>query len=279
LAWQYETSDVTVSGFIIYRSGGPLLSLGKRTAIERVPIDTVAGMISTYLDTDIAEEYTYTYGIVAYNISGATSDSGLVGGPSEVSITAPLKTPTGLTGVAQPTGKVSLAWTNNSTALAGFIIQRSKNSTTDYTEIARIGKDSTVYNDSNIQNSVQYYYRIAAYKNSLQSHSSNEISVIGDVTGISNLVLGIPDEFQLCQNFPNPFNPTTKIRFGLPTESTISITIYNILGAEVMTIFTGFRRAGYHEVVFNAGSLPSGMYVYQLRAGEFIQTKKMVLLK
>ena len=90
----------------------------------------------------------------------------------------------------------------------------------------------------------------------------------------------IPKEFQLYQNYPNPFNPTTKISFDLPKDVRISIVIYDILGREVTKIINNeFRTAGKYITEFNASALSSGIYFYQIRAGEFIQAKKMLLVK
>ncbi|MCH7974393.1 MAG: T9SS type A sorting domain-containing protein, partial [Bacteroidetes bacterium] len=90
---------------------------------------------------------------------------------------------------------------------------------------------------------------------------------------------GIPTEFNLIQNFPNPFNPSTTIYYGLPEESSVKITIYDVLGNEVMVYSEDNQEAGYHSVEFDATVLPSGIYFYQLQAGSFVEIKKMVLLR
>ena len=83
----------------------------------------------------------------------------------------------------------------------------------------------------------------------------------------------------LQQNFPNPFNPTTTIGFGIQNESNVKITILNAIGEEVAVVLNEEKDAGYHKVEFNAASLPSGVYFYQLKAGSFVETKKMILMK
>ena len=89
----------------------------------------------------------------------------------------------------------------------------------------------------------------------------------------------IPTEFSLSQNFPNPFNPTTNIKFGLPKESNVTLKIYNVLGQEVATLVNNVMSAGFHTVDFNATQLSSGMYIYRIEAGDFVQVKKMLLMK
>ena len=88
-----------------------------------------------------------------------------------------------------------------------------------------------------------------------------------------------PANYNLEQNFPNPFNPSTTIRFSLPESGNVRLEIFNILGEKVQTLLNGFGNAGIYKIEFNAGNLPSGIYFYQLQAGSFVETKKMVLLK
>ncbi|MGB5893268.1 MAG: T9SS type A sorting domain-containing protein, partial [Ignavibacteriaceae bacterium] len=88
-----------------------------------------------------------------------------------------------------------------------------------------------------------------------------------------------PYSFNLDQNFPNPFNPTTSIRFSLPSERFISLTVYDVLGSEIVTLVNEEKPAGEYEVEFNSKGLTSGIYFYQLKVGKFIETKKMILLK
>lgn len=92
-------------------------------------------------------------------------------------------------------------------------------------------------------------------------------------------VVEIPTEFSLSQNFPNPFNPTTNIKFGLPNEANVTLRIFNILGEEVATLVNKVMPAGFHTVSFDASGLTSGLYIYRIEAGSFVQVKKMMLMK
>ena len=94
----------------------------------------------------------------------------------------------------------------------------------------------------------------------------------------------IPTKFSLHDNFPNPFNPSTTIRFDLPIATKINLTIYNMLGQKVKTLKNSQLSAGYHSVNWNATNdqgfpVSAGMYFYQIRTNEFVKTKKMLLLK
>ena len=89
----------------------------------------------------------------------------------------------------------------------------------------------------------------------------------------------IPKSFTLHQNYPNPFNPITTLRYDLPQESDVTLTIYDITGRMVQTLVNELQQSGMKKVIWNASDVSSGVYIYQIQAGDFRQTKKMVLLK
>ena len=89
----------------------------------------------------------------------------------------------------------------------------------------------------------------------------------------------LPKSFDLSQNFPNPFNPSTIISYSLPSSSDVKLIIYNSIGQAIKVLENGFKNAGNYSVNFNASDIPSGIYFYKLEAGQFSQIKKMILLK
>lgn len=88
-----------------------------------------------------------------------------------------------------------------------------------------------------------------------------------------------PEKFELTQNFPNPFNPSTVINFSLPVSGDVNLSVFNSLGEKVTELVNGVMEAGNHKVEFNAVDLPSGIYFYKINSGSFNSIKKMVLLK
>ncbi len=93
------------------------------------------------------------------------------------------------------------------------------------------------------------------------------------------LFTGIPTQYILKQNYPNPFNPATTIYFGMKQSGDVTIDLYNILGQKVATIWKGYQPAGYHKIGFSAENLSSGLYLYRMQTADFIEIKKMIILK
>ena len=123
--------------------------------------------------------------------------------------------------------------------------------------------------------------------------NTNEINLIAqwiDEGALENPALEIynnaqiPKEYILNQNYPNPFNPVTTLRYDLPEQSDVTITIYNMLGRKVKTLVNPTQDAGFKSVIWDATNyqgnpVSAGVYLYKIQAGEYISTKKMVLLK
>ena len=88
-----------------------------------------------------------------------------------------------------------------------------------------------------------------------------------------------PLEYALDQNFPNPFNPSTTIGYGIPKDGHVTLQVFNVLGELVATLEDQNRVAGYYRAIFDAGKLASGVYVYRIQTGDFVESKKLLLLK
>jgi hypothetical protein len=99
------------------------------------------------------------------------------------------------------------------------------------------------------------------------------------IVDVVNDISEFPDEFKLYQCFPNPFNPTTQIKYQLANDCYVKIYIYNTLGEELYKLVDEFQKAGVYSFQFYGSHLASGIYIYKIHAGEFSDVKKMLLIK
>ena len=181
--------------------------------------------------------------------------------------------------------KVNLCWsTATETNNSGFEILRLNQNDVEWSKIGFVPGFGTttepksyLFIDEDITTGT-YKYRLKQIDFDGSFEYSNEIEVKVDFT---------PKEFVLYQNYPNPFNPNTKIKFTIPKVETrhasslqmVNLKVYDVLGNEVATLVNEEKQPGVYEVEIDASSLSSGMYLYKLQAGDFIQTKKMILLR
>lgn len=91
--------------------------------------------------------------------------------------------------------------------------------------------------------------------------------------------LGLPSQFSLSQNYPNPFNPTTKIKYQLPKAAEVSLKVFDVLGNEIANLVNKKQPAGFYEVEFDASDLSSGVYLYKIISGHYVDVKKMIVLR
>jgi hypothetical protein len=119
-------------------------------------------------------------------------------------------------------------------------------------------------------------YRLKQMDNSGDVHYSDvvQLSVVTSVGGEA-----MPTVYALEQNYPNPFNPTTTISYQLPAASHVTLVVFDVLGRQVATLVNGVREAGHYKESFDAAKLGSGVYFYQLRAGDQTFLKKMLVVK
>jgi len=188
----------------------------------------------------------------------------------------------------------------NDPPTAGFAVTKANNTVTftDQSNDSRDPEGAIIgwlwdFGDGNTsteQNPVHVYTAINTYTVTLTvKDNGNATAMTTQSVQITNLVgiaseIAIPEKYELSQNFPNPFNPMTTIRYALPEKSNVRLTIYNMLGKEVRTLVNGVEEAGYKSVIWDGldqygRSLSTGVYIYRIQAGDFTQTRKMVFMK
>ena len=139
--------------------------------------------------------------------------------------------------------------------------------------------DTDYYIPTSGGSQLQYYIK-ALFVTEELSQPTNTVTTNGIITlkGKSNTSTFV-DKNILLPNFPNPFNPTTKISYSIKEEGLVTLKVYDILGKEIATLVNENKPTGNYEAEFNASSLPSGIYLYRIQAGNFVQTRKMILMK
>jgi hypothetical protein len=156
----------------------------------------------------------------------------------------------------------------------GFEVQRSQDGIS-FEKVGFIsGAGSTTasqaytFVDKNVETG-KYYYRLKQ----LDSDGSSKTTDVLEVT------LAAPERYELSQNYPNPFNPATEILFKVKEQGRVQLMVFDIVGRQVATLVDGTLSAGIHKVSFNGRALPSGMYLYVMKAGNYHEVKKMALVK
>jgi hypothetical protein len=185
--------------------------------------------------------------------------------------------PTNLVLKQSKSNEVNLSWQDNSKVEDGYVMERKQDQQTSFIVLDTLKVSGTEYVDKEIEGAETLIYRIKAYKDSAESDYSNEASLT--LVGIKDEEADIPTEYSISQNYPNPFNPTTKINFALPKTGLTKISIYDLLGREIRTLINKEIIAGYHEININANNFPTGVLFYRIQSGDFIQTKKMILVR
>ncbi len=265
----WTDNDWNEDGFYILRKNGDV-----NDTTQYQIIGTVQANIRNFTDFNIFIDSTYTYRVFAFNQYG-TSDSS-----NTATITVP-PIPVELLSFSAvvDADKVTLNWTT-ATELNNniFEIERKTGDQEFYTIGYVQGHGTTTefheysFTDKNIYGGT-YFYRLKQIDYSGTYEYSDELEV--SVTGILN--------FDLGQNYPNPFNPVTTIQYEVNSKQFVSLIVYDILGNEIATLIDEEKQPGIYEIEFNTSAIKhlpsSGIYFYQLKAGNYIETKKMIFMK
>ncbi|MDP3147782.1 MAG: T9SS type A sorting domain-containing protein [Ignavibacteria bacterium] len=181
------------------------------------------------------------------------------------------------------TTSVSVSWKTTIPA-RGFVFYVVNDTTNGYPLEAMEAHEFVLYHSlvlDNLTIGAKYYFIISQYDQAMNEIRTFSYSFIAGAVGISDIEY--VNSFALHQNYPNPFNPVTKIKYSVETRRGVSLCVYDVLGNEVATLVNEEKNSGTYEVEFQSvvgnRQLASGVYFYQLRAGNFVQTKKFVLLK
>jgi hypothetical protein len=257
LTWTDNSNNE--NGFIIERE-----SLGPDAFVV---IDTALANANLFIDNTVSYA-TYNYRIKAYNTFGQSTYSNV----------AQIIVPVELTSfkASLKDAGVLLEWvTATEINNMGFEIQRNLSDiweTIGFVEGKGTTSEITNYHFFNDLSEFNYSAKL--------EYRLKQIDYNGTLTYSETVeVEFIPENYSLLQNYPNPFNPTTTISFKLAKSTFVTLKIYNILGNEILTLVNQVMPGGKHEITFDAVGVPSGVYLYTITAGDFVDTKKMILMK
>jgi hypothetical protein len=171
---------------------------------------------------------------------------------------------------------IKLQWHNRNAENDSIAIERRRTSDS-FGVIGEVASTDSVFIDTSTSAGTPYFYRLSVTMKDSSELQSYPIMLIPVATSVGPLNVAV--EFELFDNYPNPFNPSTTIKFELPTSAHVSLTVFDILGREVSVLVNERRDAGVYEVKFDGSALASGVYFYRIQAGSFVETKRLLLLK
>ncbi len=172
---------------------------------------------------------------------------------------------------------VTLNWsTSSETNNAGFDVERSSAGLNEWTKINHVaGTGNSIQNQN--YSLTDRGLAMGSYNYRLKQIDLNGNFEYFELT--NDVVVGIPNQYNLSQNYPNPFNPSTNIDFEIPQSGFVSIKLYDMTGKEVATLVNDFKPAGYYSINYSSGNISSGIYFYTLTSGKFVSTKKLNVIK
>ena len=180
--------------------------------------------------------------------------------------------------ISQPTlTSMKLQWHNRNTESDSIKIQRSIGSGAGFTDYAVVAPADSVFVDTSVTAGNAYYYRLKIMMKDSSELQSYPIMLNALPTAVEPV--NAPAHFELLNNYPNPFNPTTNIGFRIVDFGFVSLKVYDVLGREVAVLVNGYKRPGSHEVQFDGSRLASGVYFDRLICGTHIVTGKILLIK
>jgi hypothetical protein len=278
------TAAVSTSPTLRWHAAGGATSYWLEISIDSA-FSTTAVNQSGIRDTSVSvsgllNDTTYYWRVRALNAGGTSAYSAVW---SFRTVAAALATPTHVfppNRATEISTNPTLKW-NAFVGATSYRLQVATDSTFSATIIDRNAISDTSYQVSALLSSTMYYWHVkATYTGGTTAFSTAWSFGTAGPTSVERTTSREPTEYELAQNYPNPFNPTTTLQFDLPEPAVVTMRVYNTLGQEVASLLDHMPyEPGKHAIKFDASRLSSGVYIYQLIAGRFVDTKKMLLLK
>ncbi|MBK9333365.1 MAG: T9SS type A sorting domain-containing protein [Ignavibacteria bacterium] len=277
---KWDDNSNNEDGFYIERSLSP------DTTVAWETIGQTFANSEQFLDYWVTDQVTYYYRAYAFagNIRSPYSNIAFTVAQIDTSIIP--RAPSDLLVDEITETSVSISWQDNSYNESGFIIARRQLGEIVFRYIDTVAADVLTYQEVGLTPDHTYFYKICSYNLFGVSDFTNTVSArTKKNTSVINNLTEIPEGFFVSENYPNPFNPVTKIKFGLVERSFVTLEIFNIMGKKMETLIEKDLSAGTYEVAWNASRFASGVYFYRInvmlnnRKTEFSRYNKMILNK
>ncbi|MDQ3021505.1 MAG: T9SS type A sorting domain-containing protein [Bacteroidota bacterium] len=233
-----------------------------------------------FFDYWVSNQVTYYYRVYAFSGNERSAYSNIAYTTAQIDTANIPRAPSNLRVINTTPVSITIMWNDNSDNESGFIIARRRQDELLFRYIDTVLFDVLTYQEVGLTPDNVYFYKVCAYNTFGLSDFTNTVSARAEKnTGIINLNLEIPESYFLANNYPNPFNPVTNIKFGIQSSSFVRLIVYNSLGIEVEKLVNENLSAGIYLVKWDASNFSSGMYFYKLESGLINETKKMFLIK
>ncbi len=250
------------------------------TLVAWETIGSVNQNIRQFFDYWVTNNVTYYYRVYAYAGSERSEYSNVAYTTAIIDTVNIPRAPSDLYIADTTSTSITINWTDNSSNELGFIIARRTQDEVLFSYIDTVGADILTYQEVGLTPDNLYFYKVCSYNNFGLSDFTNTVyAVTSKSTNIVAQNISFAESYFLGNNYPNPFNPSTSIKFGITERSYVKLTVYNSTGQVIENLIDQSLTAGTYLVKWNAINYTSGVYFYRIETGSFSEVKKMILIK
>jgi len=252
------------------------LQVSNDETFTNVTIDTVLADTTLQID-DLSYESHYWWRIMSENTDSISDWSDPFSFKTRISLPVKVALIEPANGAFVETDTIYFSWNQSEPRVQNYNFELAIDASFNDLVVDSVISDTAIQ-ISNLTEAETFWWRVRAENDEGWSDYSDVRSFERIITSIGSNA-EIPNQFELKQNFPNPFNPSTQIRFGIPEASNVQLEIYNIMGQHVITLVDSYMEAGWHKVTLDGSGFASGIYLFRLKAGSYSEVKRLTLLK